>query len=117
VRSGAGLLLSVMAGLVLVLLLAPVAVVMLVSFSADSFIIFPPSGYSLRWYSRLFGNEALMRGLALSLQLAVIVTLASLAVGVPAAFAIADWCREQGCCADFSLPRCCCRRWCWAWRC
>ena len=84
-----GPFLRLLAGFVLATLLAPVAVVALISFSADSFIVFPPSGYSLRWYSQLFANEAMMRGLRLSLMLAGIVTLASLAIGVPAAFAIA----------------------------
>ncbi|CAN1496439.1 PotC ABC-type spermidine/putrescine transport system, permease component II [Rhabdaerophilaceae bacterium] len=85
----AGPLLKFLAALVYVALLAPVVVVILISFSADSFIVFPPSGFSLRWYERLFAHEALMRGLRLSLMLGVLVTVASLLVGVPAAFVIA----------------------------
>lgn len=88
-REGAGPVLKTLAGLVYALLLAPVVVVVFISFSADSFIVFPPSGYSLRWYERLLGNETLMRGLRLSLLLAACVTLLSLLVGVPAAYAIA----------------------------
>jgi putative spermidine/putrescine transport system permease protein len=87
-REGAGRVLGSIAGAVYTLMLLPVAVVALVSFSADSFIVFPPSGVSLRWYGQLFGNEALMRGLGLSLRLAATVSLLSLALGVPAAFAI-----------------------------
>ncbi len=86
---GAGPMLRSLAALVYALLLAPVAVVIFISFSADSFIVFPPSGYSLRWYERLLGHETLMRGLRLSLLLAVVVTALSLLVGVPAAYAIA----------------------------
>jgi putative spermidine/putrescine transport system permease protein len=89
VSEGAGPVLKTLAGLVYALLLAPVVVVVFISFSADSFIVFPPSGYSLRWYERLLGNETLMRGLRLSLLLAACVTLLSLLVGVPAAYAIA----------------------------
>jgi putative spermidine/putrescine transport system permease protein len=88
VKEGAGPLLSSLAGVVYALLLAPVFVVLVISFSADNFIIFPPTGYSLRWYERLFANEALMRGLRLSLLLALIVTVLSLLIAVPAAFAI-----------------------------
>ncbi len=88
-REGAGPVLGGLAAAVYALLLAPVVVVIFISFSADSFIVFPPSGYSLRWYERLFSSEALMRGLRLSLVLAAIVTALSLLVGVPAAYAIA----------------------------
>jgi putative spermidine/putrescine transport system permease protein len=88
-KEGAGPVLTGLATAVYVLLLAPVVVVIFISFSADSFIVFPPSGYSLRWYERLFSNEALMRGLRLSLVLAIIVTALSLLVGLPAAYAIA----------------------------
>lgn len=87
-REGAGPVLGSLAALVYALLLAPVAIVVVISFSADSFIVFPPSGYSFRWYERLLANEALMRGLHLSLVLAMIVTGLSLLIGVPAAFAI-----------------------------
>ncbi len=88
-REGAGPVLGGLAAAVYLLLLAPVIVVIFISFSADSFIVFPPSGYSLRWYERLFASEALMRGLRLSLVLAAIVTTLSLLAGVPAAYAIA----------------------------
>lgn len=88
-REGAGGLLRALAGLVYVLLLTPIAVVVVISVSADSFITFPPSGLSLRWYARLAGNETLMRGLVLSLELAAIVVVVSLLMGVPAAFVIA----------------------------
>jgi putative spermidine/putrescine transport system permease protein len=84
-KEGAGPLLGGLAAAVYALLLAPVLVVIFISFSADSFIVFPPSGYSLRWYERLFASEALMRGLRLSLLLAAVVTVLSLLAGVPAA--------------------------------
>ncbi len=86
---GASPLLKSMAALVYLFLLGPVVVVIFISFSADSFIVFPPSGFSLRWYERLLAHEALMRGLRLSLVLAAIVTVLSLLVGVPAALALA----------------------------
>jgi putative spermidine/putrescine transport system permease protein len=82
-------MLRTMAVVVYALLLAPVAIVVLISFSADSFITFPPSGFSLRWYERLVGNEQLMRGLRLSAIVAPIVAALSLVIGVPAAFALA----------------------------
>lgn len=86
---GAGTVLKVFAALVYVFLLAPVVIVVVISFSADSFIVFPPSGWSMRWYERLFAHDTLMAGLRLSLLVAVIVAVLSLVLGVPAALALA----------------------------
>lgn len=87
--TGAGKVLSGFAALVYVLMLAPAAVVIVIAFSADSFIIFPPSGFSFQWFERLWAHGALRGALALSLQIAAIVTAISLALGVPAALALA----------------------------
>jgi putative spermidine/putrescine transport system permease protein len=87
--TGAGRVLSSFAALVYVLILAPIVVVVMLSFSADNFILFPPSGYSLRWFKQLAGNGPLLAALWLSVQIAAVVTLLSLAVGVPAALALA----------------------------
>lgn len=87
--TGAGRVLSSFAALVYVLILAPIVVVVMLSFSADNFILFPPSGYSLRWFKQLAGNGPLLAALWLSVQVAAVVTLLSLAVGVPAALALA----------------------------
>lgn len=85
----AGPILKTLTALVYVFLLAPAVIVLVVSFSADSFIVFPPSGVSARWYFRLFEHKALMGALQFSVILAACVTAISLALGVPAAYAIA----------------------------
>ncbi|WP_336810362.1 ABC transporter permease [Bosea sp. MMO-172] len=87
--TGAGRVLSSFAALVYVLILAPIVVVVMLSFSADNFILFPPSGYSLRWFRQLAGNGPLLAALWLSVQIASVVTVLSLAIGVPAALALA----------------------------
>ena len=81
-------MLSIAAGAVIALMLAPVVVVIAISFSADAFIVFPPSGWSIRWYERLFDHRQLMAGLRLSLIVATIVTILSLLLGLPAALAL-----------------------------
>ena len=86
--NGAGPALSTLAAIVYVLILAPLLVVMTLAFSADNFILFPPSGYSLRWFRQLASNEVLMRALLLSAQIACVVTALSLVLGVPAALAL-----------------------------
>ncbi|WP_420103738.1 ABC transporter permease [Bosea sp. (in: a-proteobacteria)] len=87
--NGAGSLLSTLAGIVYALILAPIVVVFALAFSADSFILFPPSGYSLRWFQALAHHGPLLASLWLSVQVASVVTLCSLLVGVPAALALA----------------------------
>lgn len=87
--TGAGRVLSGFAALVYVLILAPIVVVVMLAFSADNFILFPPSGYSLRWFRQLAGNGPLLAALWLSVRIAAVVTLCSLAIGVPAALALA----------------------------
>jgi putative spermidine/putrescine transport system permease protein len=86
--NGAGRVLSSLAGIVYVLILAPIAIVVALAFSADNFILFPPSGYSLRWFNQLAHNAPLLNALWLSVQIACVVTLLSLALGVPAALAL-----------------------------
>jgi putative spermidine/putrescine transport system permease protein len=86
--TGAGPILATLAGAVYALILAPIVVVMILAFSADNFILFPPSGYSLRWFRQLFANVPLMNALLLSAQIATIVTALSLLLGVPAALAL-----------------------------
>lgn len=82
-----GLLLGMVAGLSLLLLVAPSLIVIAISFEPRAFISFPPSGFSLRWYWAVFENRQLTDSILVSLEVAALVTLAALLLGVPAAFA------------------------------
>jgi putative spermidine/putrescine transport system permease protein len=57
--------------MVAVFLLAPLAVVVIISFSSAPFLQFPPPGFSLRWYAVLFSTPAWTNSLGVSLQLMV----------------------------------------------
>jgi putative spermidine/putrescine transport system permease protein len=72
-----------------VFLLSPMLLVMVMSLSADQYLTFPPSGWSLRWFAALGDNAALLQAARTSLILAGTVTLVALAVGLPAALAVA----------------------------
>lgn len=75
-----------------VLLLAPLVVIVAVSFSAAPFLQFPPPGLSWRWYRNLAGDPAWLDAIVVSLQvLAVSATLAT-AMGTAAAYALARGC-------------------------
>lgn len=69
-------------------LLSPLLVVVPLSFSNDQFLTFPPESWGIKWYLAMFQHEGMMKALRVSLLLATVVTLISLAVGIPAAYAL-----------------------------
>jgi putative spermidine/putrescine transport system permease protein len=72
-----------------VFLLAPVILVVPMSFSADRVMAWPPSGFSLRWYQALLVEPGLGEAARNSLFLGLGVTFVSLLIGMPAALALA----------------------------
>jgi putative spermidine/putrescine transport system permease protein len=72
-------------------LLAPLAVVLLTSFSNDGFLAFPPRRWGIAGYRALLDNAPFQAGLQRSLVLAATVTLATLLIGTASAFAIARY--------------------------
>jgi putative spermidine/putrescine transport system permease protein len=74
--------------LVALYLIAPLAIVVIISFSAASFLQFPPPGLSLRWYVNLFDTPAWTDSLVVSVQILIpSATLATL-LGTAAAYAL-----------------------------
>ena len=83
--TGQGPFLRAVVALVYCFLLAPLVFVVLISFSADSFIVFPPSGWSTRWYAALARHAGILEAFRNSLVVSSIVTTLALLLGVPAA--------------------------------
>jgi len=71
-----------------VFLLAPVLLVIPMSFEADPVLTFPPSAWSTIWYARLWQDAAMMAAFRTSLILGATATMLSIAIGLPAAYAI-----------------------------
>lgn len=69
-------------------LLAPVILVVPISFSGEQILSFPPQSWSLRWYAALVENSAIISAFWTSLLLGAIVTILSLAIAIPAAYVI-----------------------------
>ena len=69
-------------------LLAPVLLVFPMSFSADTFLVWPPSGFSLRWYAALLHESDLLAAARNSLLLALMVCAVTLALALPAALVL-----------------------------
>lgn len=76
------------AGAMFLFLLAPVLIVVPISFSADNYMVFPPSGWSLKWYGAIFRDAKMMSAFWTSLSLAALTTVLSIGIGLPAAYAL-----------------------------
>src|SRR6185436_20965257 len=75
--------------MVAVFLLAPLAVVVIISFSAAPFLQFPPPGFSLRWYDQLFSTPAWTRSLLVSVEIMVPSAVFATVLGTAASYALA----------------------------
>lgn len=80
--------LKALAALMFVFLLAPLIVVLPISFSGDRFMMFPPTSWSTQWYGAIFTDGRMVQAFWTSLGLAAVVTVLSLALGLPAAYAL-----------------------------
>jgi putative spermidine/putrescine transport system permease protein len=78
-----------LAVLTVVFLLAPIVVIIAVSFNSTALFTFPPPHWSLRWYMSLWDSRSWREAGIFSLALASLVALAALCVGVPAAYGLA----------------------------
>lgn len=77
--------------LVLLFLVGPFVIIVAASLSAGETLAFPPEGLSLRWVWKVFTVESFRVSFAMSLFLAVFGTLAALALGIPAAYALSRY--------------------------
>ena len=59
------------------------------SFSAGSYLSFPPEGFTLKWYKIFWNSPNWLNSLRVSIEIALMTTSISLAIGVPAAFTLA----------------------------
>lgn len=66
----------------------PVAVVVLLSFNSSQFGSFPMEGVSLRWFVRLWENDAIVRAFRVSILLGVLTSIISTIIGILAALAL-----------------------------
>lgn len=77
-------ILMIASGLVLCFLLAPLLVVIGVSFTSSNFLKFPPDGFSLKWYDAVVNNPLYVDAFWLSIQIAGLGTILAMILGVPA---------------------------------
>ena len=75
-------------GLGLAVIYFPLAVVLLDSFNADTTFGWPPSEFTLEWWSRAASNEGALNALWTSVQAGLAATAIALVLGTMAAFAL-----------------------------
>jgi putative spermidine/putrescine transport system permease protein len=75
--------------LTVVFLVAPMLIVLIISFSSAPFLMFPPPGLSLQWYRKLFGDPAWSDSLITSLEIVIPTGLLAMTVGTAAALGLA----------------------------
>jgi putative spermidine/putrescine transport system permease protein len=73
----------------LIFLVVPILVIVPLSFNEGSFLSYPLSGFSLRWYEEFLGSQEWMRALRNSLIIAPAATLLATALGTLAAVGLA----------------------------
>lgn len=71
-----------------IVVLAPLIVVILASFTADKFVTFPPEHWGTLWYSMAVHDPELISAFKLSIIVAIIVAAASSALGTLAAVGV-----------------------------
>ncbi len=72
-------------------LLAPVLVVLVMSFDTQSFLSFPPQGFTFDWYASLAENSDFLTGFQVSVVVGAGTCAAATAIGLPAALALARY--------------------------
>lgn len=86
-----GFALSVVVAIAFVYLVGPLIVIVGASFGDTGFLAFPPRGFSLRNYVVALNNPRYVDGFLVSLRIAAIVTVLSVAIALAAAYAIVRW--------------------------
>ncbi len=88
-RAGPGTIgVLAVASAVLLLLIAPVVIIVILSFSGADYLTFPPPSLSLRWYERFVGAPGWRQAIVVSAKVAGLTTVFATALGLLAALAL-----------------------------
>ncbi len=74
--------------LIMLFQMLPIIVLIVTSFSAESYLSFPPKGYSFQWYVNFFHSAAFTGSFLISLELAAATSVVALSLGAVTAYAI-----------------------------
>ncbi len=88
ITHGKRLWLYVLAAIIMLLLVIPTFIVIPMSFSDSQYLEFPPSHWSMRWYTVYLESPKWMRATVTSLQIGVLTMLVATPLGTMAAYAL-----------------------------
>jgi putative spermidine/putrescine transport system permease protein len=71
-----------------IFLIAPMVIVVIISFSSAPFLMFPPPGFSLQWYHKLFADPAWVDSLTASVEIVVPTGILAMVLGTAAALGL-----------------------------
>ena len=74
--------------LVLVFLIGPFLIILISSVSGDAGMSFPPDGFSLQWYAKVFAIDMFRTTFSISLQAGLAATATALVLGIPVAYVV-----------------------------
>jgi ABC-type spermidine/putrescine transport system permease subunit II len=74
--------------LIVFFLVIPAIIIVISSFSAEPYVVFPPKSLSLRWYHNFFRSIEFTSALKISFLLALACSFCSLLIGIPASIAL-----------------------------
>jgi putative spermidine/putrescine transport system permease protein len=78
---------AVVAALDLVFLIVPILFIIPLSLTSAGYLVFPPPGFSLRWYRELLGRPEWMASLLFSAEMSAAATLLTVVLGLSASIA------------------------------
>jgi putative spermidine/putrescine transport system permease protein len=91
VRAALDAIPNLLALAIFVFLVAPILVVVVMSFSAGDFLQFPPDGVSLRWYSNFFSSIEWRDATRVSLTAGLLTVAVAVPVGFLAAYSLTQY--------------------------
>ena len=75
--------------LILAVMIAPIIVVIILSFSSASYLTFPPPAWGVRWHREYLGSRDWLAATALSIEVAISVVILSTILGTAATLGLA----------------------------
>ncbi|MCK5600971.1 ABC transporter permease [Candidatus Pacearchaeota archaeon] len=87
-KSWIEILFYIFCGLILLFLIIPLFIVIPISFSSATYLEFPPSGYSLKWYKNFFGHDVWITALINSIKIGVMTSVLACLLGIPTALTL-----------------------------
>ena len=81
-------ILGLICGLMVLFLLLPILFIVALSFGDSRWLIFPPPGWTTKWYGELFADSRWLSAMLTSAKIAVIVMVLSVGLGLLASLAL-----------------------------